>query len=84
MVIKIAYYRKKDWNKFIKMIDDRHSMHENWEDWEQAFQKTKSDLQAKGFKVALVEVNLTDLRNFCNSRGIKNDGSARSQFVKDQ
>ncbi len=42
--INLAYYRKKDWKRFIKIIDDRDSMHDTWHDWHKAFQKTKRDL----------------------------------------
>jgi len=26
--VKLAYYRKEDWNRFIDMIDDKESMHD--------------------------------------------------------
>jgi len=80
--IKIAYYRKKDWNRLINMIDDKESMHDNWHDWHKAFEKGKRDLMNQGFEVQDVIINLDELSEYCKLQGIKNDGKARSQFVQ--
>jgi hypothetical protein len=37
--IKLAYYRKKDWKRFVKIIADRESMHDTWHDWHKDFEK---------------------------------------------
>ncbi|HYX07599.1 MAG TPA: hypothetical protein VE912_12785 [Bacteroidales bacterium] len=80
--IKLAYYRKKDWKRFINLIDDRESMHDTWHDWNKAFLKTKQDLLNQGFEVIDIVVDLDELTEYCRLRGIKNDGNARSQFVQ--
>jgi predicted ATPase len=82
--IKIAYYRKKDWNRFINMIDDKESMHDTWREWHKAFEKGKRDLINQGFEVEDVIVNLDELSEYCKLRGIKNDGKARSAFVQEK
>ncbi|GEM_PF-2905549 len=48
-VINLAYYRKKDWYRFIKIIDDRFSKHDTWHEWHKDFQKTKRNLINHGF-----------------------------------
>ena len=80
--VKLAYYRRKDWKRFIKLIDDRETMHDTWHDWHKAFEKTKRDLISQGFEVADIIMDLDELTEYCKLRGIKNDGSARSQFVQ--
>lgn len=80
--IRLAYYRKKDWKRFIKKIEDRESMHNNWNEWHKAFLKTKEKLISQGFDVTDIEIDLNELINYCEMRGIKNDGKARSQFVQ--
>jgi hypothetical protein len=81
--VKIAYYRKEDWQRFTEMIDDRESMHDTWEDWHKAFLKAKKDLTSQGFEVTKVVIDLNELRHYCAMRGVKNDGSARSRFIQD-
>jgi hypothetical protein len=80
--IKLAYYRKKDWKRFIETIDDRERMHETWNEWHQAFLKLKQDFISRGFEVTAVKIDLNELIAYCKIRGIKNDGEARSEFVQ--
>ena len=80
--VKLAYYRKNDWKRFIKIIDDRENMHDTWKEWHLDFLKMKRNLISSGFGVIDIEIDLDELINYCKSRGIKNDGKARSQFVQ--
>ncbi len=57
-------------------------MHDTWHDWNKAFDKTKRDLINQGFEVIDIVVDLDELTEYCKLRGIKNDGSALSQFVQ--
>lgn len=80
--IKLAYYRKEDWKRFTKIIDDKESLHDTWNEWHKAFLKTKNDLISHGFEVVDIVVDLDELTAYCKLQGIKNDGKARSQFVQ--
>lgn len=75
----LAYYKKEDWDRFIRSIDDRESMNETWEEWHQNFMNTKANLVIMGFEVHDMIVDVDKL--YCWKRRIKNDGRARSQFV---
>ncbi|TXD83214.1 hypothetical protein ESY86_13565 [Subsaximicrobium wynnwilliamsii] len=79
--VKLAYYMKKDWNRFLESIDDRDSMFDSWKEWHKAYQKTKKGLTEKGFIVTDFVMDVDELINYCKIRGIKNDGKARSGFV---
>jgi len=79
--VKLAYYREKEWNRFLDLIDDRESQYENWEDWHKAFLKTKMELISQGLHVVDFIVDIDKLQNFCNERGIKNNGKTRSEFT---
>ncbi len=81
-VINLAYYEKKDWEKFLNSIDDRDSMHDTWEEWHQAYLVLKTRFIMEGFVVHDFKVNIDDLIDYCKKRGIKNNGKARSQFVQ--
>jgi len=79
--INLAYYKEKDWKRFLESIDDKESMHDTWEDWHNAFLKTKVELISQGFIVNDFVVEIDELEDYCKKRGIKNNGKARSQFV---
>jgi len=82
MEVKLAYYRKKDWKRFVKIIDDRESMHDTWNDWHKDFIKAKNGLSSQGFLVEDVEIDLDELLNYCQIKGIKNNGQTRAEFVQ--
>lgn len=79
--VNLAYYRRKDWARLLKIIDDRNSMHDTWEEWYEGFNKIKRDLTATGLTVTEYVVDLDELVRFCQREGIRNDGAARSKFV---
>lgn len=83
MNVNLAYYRKKDWKKFIKMIDDRDGMHDSWEEWHKSYLKTKEHLSLYGMIVKEVIVDLEQLKKYCSDKNLKIDGKARSKFVSD-
>ncbi|GGK35540.1 hypothetical protein GCM10007962_32440 [Yeosuana aromativorans] len=83
MEINLGYYRKKDWKKLLKIIDDRDAMHDSWEDWHKSYLNTKQSLISNGFTVNDFIVDLDKLKKYCSSRGLKIDGKARSQFISD-
>jgi len=79
--INIAFYEKKDWEQFLRIIDDRENMFDTWEEWHQSFLNLKNHLIQEGIQLNIVIININELVNYCNKRKIKLDGKARSQFV---
>lgn len=77
----IAFYQKKDWKRYLSIIDDREGMFETWEEWHQSYLNMKNELSLYGLSVNKVVVDLDELTEFCRKKGIKIDGKARSKFV---
>lgn len=83
-VVGLACYQKKDWDKFLELIDDKESMHDTWKEWNKAYLKTKENLTSQGLTVIDCVIDLVELETYCKLKGIKNDGKARSLFVSDK
>ena len=81
MEANLAFYRRKDWKKFLSMIDDRETMFDTWAEWHETYLRTKNELSSMGLKVNKVKVNLNELDHFCRKNGLKNNGETRSRFV---
>lgn len=79
--IKLACYRKNDWEKLMKSIVDRKSMHDTWEEWNHEYMKAKKILEDKGFIVHSIIIDIDALNQYCVERGLKNDGKTRSHYV---
>ena len=82
--VRLAYYQKKDWDRFLEVIDDRDRMPDTWEEWHKEYLKVKSTLLAQGIVVIDFVVDIDELIIHCAMKGIKNDGKARSKFVLDR
>lgn len=80
-IVKIAYYRKEDWKRFLQTADDRHNLEDTWEEWYESFIKMKLKLYAEGFETLDAVVDIDELLKYCKAKGIKNDGAARSKFI---
>jgi len=82
--INLAYYKKEEWDIFLDLIDDQEVMHDTWEEWNKAYQKTKKDLIKEGFDVTDCVVDIDELKDYCLLQGVRIDGKARSQFVSNK
>ena len=81
MTLNLAFYEKKDWAYFLSVADDRENLEDEWEDWFRTYLKFKLELIGQGFSVTDVIINVRELMEYCAKNNLKNDGSARSQFV---
>lgn len=81
--IKMAYYRKKDWNRFIRIIDDPESMHDSWEEWLESVENAKREFKKMGMEMTYVTIDLDELAIWCRKQGLRNDGNARARFVQE-
>lgn len=82
--IKLACYRKKDWSRFIKIVDDPERIHDSWKQWNKDFQKAKQHFISLGHEVVEVELDLDELIVFCRLRNLAINGSARSQYIQEK
>jgi hypothetical protein len=80
--IKMAYYRKEDWERFISIIDDKESVHSSWYEWHEEFNKSKQDFEKIGFTVHKTILDLDKLIDYCKKLKLKNTGKTRSQFIQ--
>jgi len=81
LLVNLVYINKKDWKRFLEIIDDREAQHDNWEDWYKDYLNAKNKLIKEGFKVNDFHVDLDELINYCKKLGLKIDGKTRSRFV---
>jgi hypothetical protein len=79
--IKLACYRKSDWEKLMRSIVDRDSMHDTWDEWNQEYNRAKKILKDRGLVVHDITIDIDALSQYCLERGLKNDGETRSKYV---
>jgi hypothetical protein len=79
--VKLGYYRKEDWARFIEIIDDKDAMHSDWQDWYKSYTSAKTQFEKLGIEVVEAVVDLDKLVEYCKRKGLKNTGKARAQFI---
>lgn len=79
--IKLAYYRKSDWDKLMKSIVDRYSMHDSWEEWNEEYKRTKKRLKSLGFTLHDMAINIDNLNLYCIEKKLNNEARTRSQYA---
>ena len=79
--VKMAYYEKKDWPRFLGMADDREILEDTWEEWHEEYKKGVEGFKSIGMTVIKVPIDLDELDRYCKKQGLKNDAAARSQYA---
>ena len=79
--VNMAFYRKEDWMRFTRLAIDKESLHDNWEEWHEAFLKTKLHMVKQGFFVNEIVIDLDKLLKYCTSNKLPNNSKTRSEFV---
>lgn len=81
-MVKLAFYREEDWNRFLQIIDDREKVHDTWEEWLKSAEELRRTLKAEGFDPVYVVIDLDELMIWCRKQGRKNDGAARAVYTQ--
>jgi hypothetical protein len=81
MVMGIAYYKEKDWSKFLELFDDRDEMEKTWFSWYKEYKKVKKFYSKKLFHVEDVIIDLDELKQYCIDNNLPNITKVRSEFV---
>lgn len=79
--ISVAYYREKDWNRFLEMAEDRENLNDTWEEWFETYQSTLKKMRTVGFKPHEIVIDLDALYLYCQSVGLPNTGKTRAGYV---
>jgi hypothetical protein len=77
----IASYRKDQWEALLADAADRDELEETWEEWDAGMQKLTAKLEARRIPYVLVLLDIKEIKQFCQDRGIPNDAKARSHLA---
>ena len=79
--IAIAWYKKEEYDKLLKVIIDKGSMPSNYNDWFEIATATIEDLKNQGFDVKKIVVDVDELIEWCRVMKKENTAKNRALFV---
>lgn len=77
----VAWYGREQWERLRTIADDPENFHDTYEEWLANAQARTRDLKQKGVSVQRVDVDIDELRAWCEEQQCKLDGQARANFV---
>lgn len=80
-MLGIATYQFNDWNKLLKISDDRDYLEATWEEWNNNLHEYEELLRIKHTPFKEILINLDELVDYCNNQGLLINGESRSEFV---
>jgi hypothetical protein len=80
--VAIAWYRRDQWELLRAMSADGQSLEQTYDEWIAFASKQVRDLEAKGFRVHKIELELNALTRWCESQGRAMDGDARAEYAR--
>lgn len=80
-VVGAAVYREDQWDRLVELSIDPENLSEDYQSWKALFEKTTAFLKEQGLKVKNVQVDVEELKNWCQKKNIDLNGEARSQYA---
>jgi hypothetical protein len=80
-LIPIAAYRQDQWETLLATAADRDQLEDTWEEWNAGVEKLIAGLEARGVQCLRVLLQVEEIEQFCEERGIPNDAEARAMLV---
>jgi len=82
--IGLAWYSRQQWEILKQVADDAESLDHTFSQWEAKAQNAARMLRQSGYAVEIVDVDVTELLQWCKSGNRPLDGEARSDFVEEK
>jgi phosphoglycolate phosphatase-like HAD superfamily hydrolase len=79
--VSIAVYTPETYQRILQEADDARELDQTWEEWKARTDRLKRDMRDLGVHLHEVEVDLSDLNEFCRHYCLRNIAQTRSRYV---
>jgi hypothetical protein len=80
-VFSVGYYQREQWPILLGSADDRNALEETYDEWILSFKKGLKNMRAAGIEPLRVDVDINELLAWCKTKGYKNTGVYRAEFI---
>ena len=80
-MVAICFYTPDSYEELRKVADDKKELCDTYADWLVEFSKAVNGLREQGLEVVPVNINISELKKWCEQNKLKNTSSSRSKYV---
>ncbi|MCG6202611.1 hypothetical protein [Psychromonas antarctica] len=81
VIYSIAWYQPEEWQHLKEIVDDPSSLDDSYEEWRSSAEKAIVELRSNGQSVKKTAIKISSLLTWCESKGVKPDSKARSEYA---
>jgi hypothetical protein len=82
--IGLAVFRQEDWPRLLEAADDFAELEGTWEEWEGNLRATEDQLDRLSIKYREIEVELSELDEYCRQKRLPNTAETRALFAAER
>ncbi|GAC1367347.1 MAG: hypothetical protein PVS3B1_21340 [Ktedonobacteraceae bacterium] len=79
--IALATYTPLEYKKLLTKAVDATTLDKTWEEWLNSVEGVRINFTAMGYECIGVAVQIEALEQFCQERGLANNGAARAEYA---
>ena len=83
-VIGVAWYRRKYWDRLLRMFPDREIMQDSFDDWLRDAENATRQMQTQGMIAEHIIIDPDELRTWCEATGVPPNAEARARYVTEK
>lgn len=84
VVLGVAWYRSKQWNRLLEIAADRDNLEDTYEEWLRCAERSLSQLSRHGIQPIKVDIDVDELFQWCLAQRCPIDAQARTKFVAEK
>ena len=84
MVLGIAWYTREQYERLLKLANDRDNLEDTYEEWQATAEKMMVQLSKPGVLPRKIHIDVEELAAWCKSHNRPVDGASRTVFVADK
>lgn len=81
IVYSFAWFQPEEWTRLKEVVEDPSTLDDTYDEWRKNAESTIGEFRANGQSVRKISIKINELLDWCESKGVKPDGKARSEFA---
>ena len=81
MNIRLACYRRDQWQQLLATADDSEEIESTWEEWRENANNFIDEMKKNGIQVTEVLIDVAEINEYCHIRELSNNAKTRAEYI---